>query len=37
VLLPELWHDVHLQAHLVAEGAQAAADLGRWAADRLTP
>ena len=37
VLLPELWHDVHLQAHLVAEGAQAAADLGRWAASRLTP
>jgi acetyl esterase/lipase len=34
-LLPGLWHDVHLQAHLVERGARATADLGRWVATRL--
>jgi epsilon-lactone hydrolase len=29
-LLPGLWHDVHLQADLVPEGAEAVAVLGRW-------
>lgn len=35
VLLPDLWHDVHLVAHLVAEAADASAALGRWVGARL--
>ncbi|HWH28097.1 MAG TPA: alpha/beta hydrolase fold domain-containing protein [Mycobacteriales bacterium] len=29
-LLPDLWHDVHVHAHLVPEGAAAVQRLGRW-------
>ena len=29
-VLPGLWHDVHVFAHLVPEAASANADLGRW-------
>jgi epsilon-lactone hydrolase len=29
-LLPGVWHDVHVQAHLVQEGADAVAALGAW-------
>jgi epsilon-lactone hydrolase len=29
-LLPQLWHDPHVQAHLVPEAAEAVAVLGRW-------
>ena len=34
VLLPDLWHDAHLQAHLLREAADAVAGLGRWLAAR---
>jgi monoterpene epsilon-lactone hydrolase len=34
-VLPRVWHDVHLLAHLVPEGAAAVADLGRWLGERL--
>jgi monoterpene epsilon-lactone hydrolase len=30
VLLPGLWHDVHLQAALLPEAADAVASMGRW-------
>jgi acetyl esterase/lipase len=30
VLLPGLWHDVHLQAALLPEAAEAVASMGRW-------
>ena len=33
-VLPGLWHDVQLQAHLLAEGAEAAARVGRWLRSR---
>lgn len=33
-LLPGMWHDVHVQAGLVREGADAVASLGRWLARR---
>jgi monoterpene epsilon-lactone hydrolase len=34
-VLPRLWHDVHLLAHLLLEGADAVTDLGRWLRVRL--
>jgi acetyl esterase/lipase len=34
-VLPRLWHDVHMLAHLVPEGADAARSLGRWLGERL--
>jgi acetyl esterase/lipase len=34
-VLPRVWHDVHLLAHLVPEGAAAVAELGRWLGERL--
>ncbi len=34
VLLEGLWHDVHLQAGLLAEAADAAAAMGRWLRSR---
>ena len=30
LLLPGLWHDVHVQAGLLAEAADAVASLGAW-------
>jgi hypothetical protein len=30
VMLPGLWHDAHLQCHLVREAATAVDDLGAW-------
>jgi acetyl esterase/lipase len=35
-VLPRMWHDVHLLAHLVPEGADAVARLGRWLGERLS-
>lgn len=35
-VLPALWHDVHLLAHLVPEGAAAVRELGLWLRCRLT-
>ena len=35
-VLPRVWHDVHLLAHLVPEGAAAVGRLGRWLGERLT-
>lgn len=35
VVLDDLWHDVHLQCHLVAAAGQATDDLGRWLAGHL--
>ena len=35
VVLDDLWHDVHLQCHLVREAAEATDDLGSWLAARL--
>jgi monoterpene epsilon-lactone hydrolase len=35
VLLPGLWHDAHLQAHLIAVAATATDELGRWLATHL--
>ena len=35
-VLPRVWHDVHLLAHLVPEGAAAVAGLGRWLGERLS-
>jgi monoterpene epsilon-lactone hydrolase len=35
VVLPGLWHDVHLQCGLVAEAAQATDELARWVASHL--
>lgn len=35
-VLPALWHDVHLLAHLVPEGAAAVRELGLWLRARLT-
>ena len=35
-VLPGLWHDVHLLAHLVPEGAAAVRELGVWLRDRLS-
>jgi epsilon-lactone hydrolase len=35
-VLPRLWHDVHLLAHLVPEGAAAVGRLGRWLGARLS-
>lgn len=35
VLLPGLWHDAHLFAHLVEPAAQATADMGRWLGGHL--
>lgn len=34
--LAGLWHDVHLQSHLVPEAADASARMGRWLAGQLT-
>lgn len=34
-VLPRVWHGVHLLAHLVPEGADAVARLGRWLGERL--
>jgi epsilon-lactone hydrolase len=34
-VLPRVWHDVHLLAHLVPEGADAVARLGRWLGEQL--
>ena len=36
VVLPGLWHDVHLFSHLLAEAADASAAIGRWLGQRLT-
>ncbi|MFP5218662.1 MAG: alpha/beta hydrolase [Actinomycetes bacterium] len=33
-LLPDVWHDVHVHAHLVPEGAEAVLRLGRWLRER---
>ncbi len=35
-VLPRVWHDVHLLAHLVPEGAAAVRELGVWLRHRLT-
>jgi monoterpene epsilon-lactone hydrolase len=35
-VLPGMWHDVHLLAHLVPEGADAVARIGRWLDERLS-
>lgn len=35
-VLGPLWHDAHMLAHLVPEGADAVRRIGRWLADRLT-
>ncbi|MBC7375107.1 MAG: alpha/beta hydrolase fold domain-containing protein [Frankiales bacterium] len=35
VVLPGLWHDVHLFSHLLAEAADASAAMGRWLGQRL--
>ncbi len=34
-VLPRLWHDTHMLAHLVPEGADALGRIGRWLGDRL--
>jgi acetyl esterase/lipase len=34
-VLPRVWHDVQMLAHLVPEGADAVARLGRWLGERL--
>jgi acetyl esterase/lipase len=34
-VLPRLWHDTHMVAHLVPEGADAVRRIGHWLADRL--
>jgi epsilon-lactone hydrolase len=34
-VLPRVWHDVQMLAHLVPEGAAAVAELGRWLGERL--
>lgn len=33
-LLPDVWHDVHVHAHLVPEGADAVRRMGRWLQER---
>ncbi len=35
VVLPGLWHDVHLFSHLLAEAADASAAMGRWLGQQL--
>lgn len=37
VVLDGLWHDVHLQCHLIAEAATATDDMGRWVRAQLHP
>jgi epsilon-lactone hydrolase len=34
-VLEPLWHDAHMVAHLLPEGADAVRRVGRWLADRL--
>jgi epsilon-lactone hydrolase len=34
-LLPDLWHDAHLHAHLVPEAAEADVRMGRWLGERV--